>query len=255
MKKQLLFIGVILSCLFFSCKKDSTPSPPPPPPPIDSFLLHPPPVHDSLSIPLTTGTWWKYQRIDSIFTPSFPPFPSKYIYDSSIEQITVIGKTSIVESATSYTPSLRTRYDTVQSIMLEVKNLTKGTVDTLHAFYYINYFFISPANPNFFDISIKVPLVEGISVGFQPISLMRDNIKVNTNTVYTAFNKTFDGCYYTEDFSSTCCSEYINHNVTTYLKPNVGFVYWSVEHSDFSHYGFGTINWGYRRLIDYHIEP
>lgn len=242
-------------CLLFSCKKDSNSSQPPPPV-VDSFLLHPPPVTDSLPIPLTIGTWWEYQRIDSMGDYSSISLWKLQQPDSSIEQITVIGKNSIVESVTNKT-DYRTRYDTIGTYLLELKNLTKGTLDTLNAFYYLKYFYFIPKNSDFFDISIKVPFIEGKSGGFQPILIMGDSIKVISNTSFNVFNKIYDGCYYTEDFlfNGGGGGALINHNVTTYLKPKVGFVYWSVVHEFHSHYGYGSKNWGYRRLIDYHIAP
>ena len=66
-------------------------------------------------IPLTKGNFWKYQRIDTGYV-SIPPY---YRSDTSIELVTYTGDTMI-----------RTIDPVNKLYILEVKNLTKGTVDT-----------------------------------------------------------------------------------------------------------------------------
>ena len=248
-------------CLLFSCKKDNPPPPPPPPPPIDSFLLHPPPVLDSLPIPLTIGTWWKYQRNDSSY--NYPCYNCvEYNYtnnytkrDSSIELVTVIGKTTIVDSAQETISPWRKRYDTVESFMLEVKNLTKGTLDTIHAYYY-NAQFIIKSNKDFFELFIHVPISEGTHIGKIPNDTNTDSLNVIKNTSVIVLNQIFDNCIYYYDISVPIFGAYMYGNhLTTYLKPGVGFVYWEYYSGSSNHYGFIDDNWYYRRLIDYHIAP
>jgi hypothetical protein len=256
MKKLFLFIGVIMLCIIFSCKKDSPP--PPPPQPVDSFLLHPPPVLDSLPIPLTIGTWWKYQRIDSstsYFNQCYcvPPVS----IDSCIELITVIGKTTIVDTVQENRIFFRNRFDTIESFMLEVKNLTNATLDTIHAFYYNAQFFIKP-NKDIFRLIMHLPIAEGTQIVKTPMPYPNylDSINVIKNSSVNVLNQKFDNCIYYSEFYSlyTGANSYGNH-LTTYLKPGIGFVYWEYFNGSGNHYGFEDDSWYYRRLIDYHIAP
>ena len=254
MKKLFLFIGVIILCFLFACKKDNPPSPPPPPPPIDSFLLHPPPVLDSLPIPLTIGTWWKYQRIDSSFSdPCY--FNCGTSHDSSTELISVIGKTPIVDSAVDTHSPLRTRYDTVESFLLEVKNLTKGTLDTVHAYYYNASFFIKP-HKDAFNMFIYLPILEGKIVAKVDPSATWDSTSVIKNLSVNVLNQNFDNCiYYNYNnyyFAGSYAEQYY---LKMYLKPGIGFVDW--EYFDYwvSHYGNNTYGFYNRKLIDYYIAP
>lgn len=156
MKNLFLFIGVILSFLFYSCKKDSTPTPTPPPP------------IDSLPIPITIGTWWNYQRIDSVDLPLYAGSnynPIHYI-DTSIEIITVIGKAPYEDLANNISK--------VESILMQVQNLTKGTLDTIYAFYFnpdtYNTYFMIQSNKDNLNLLIKIPLVEGTNRLLKPIT-------------------------------------------------------------------------------------
>jgi hypothetical protein len=222
MKKLFLFIGVIIWCLNFSCKKDS-------PPPLPT-----------LPIPLTIGTWWKYQRIDSSEHRSGFGTYIKDI-DSSIELISVIGKSPFKD--------IYQNNSTVESFMLEVKNLTKGTLDTIHAFYDSTAFYIVP-NKDSFELNFNLPLLEGTRQNTNG-----GRIYQNKNASVYLLNKTFDSCYYNEYSYSAGGNYNVGIGLKTYLKPNVGFVYWEYIYSLYSHYGFGDTRWYYRRLIDYHIVP
>ena len=252
MKKLFLFIGVIIWVLLFSCKKDSPP--PPPPPPIDSFLLHPPPVTDSLPIPLTIGTWWKYQRVDS--SNSYGPFGYNWKNnDSSIELITVIGKTPFVDVYYEFINNIeRKRYDTVNAFMLEVKNLTKGTLDTIHAFYNNAFFYIIPNTDTFYLYKQVQPLEGTLQYYIHHIPIS-GNTKVVNNSSVSVLNMIFDNCIYTVDtFSYNAGNRGNGTTLKNYLKPSVGFVYW--EYVDYWYYYYDTnTRWYYRRLIDYHIAP
>ena len=117
--------------------------------------------------------------------------------DSSIELIAVIGKVPIVDTAYEVKNNTitRTRFDTVNAFMLEEKNLTKGTVDTIYIYYYNAAIWI-------FSFNIKVPLIEGTQNIYGQGSYSSTNI-VNKNTSVIIFNKTYDNCIYYEDsFSS-----------------------------------------------------
>jgi hypothetical protein len=254
MKNLFLFIGVILYCLFFSCKKDSTSTQiqaPPPPPVVDSFLLHPPPVLDSLPISFTAGSWWKYQRIDSGFgTDQYHSICCVSHYDSTIELITAIGNTIHVDSVfdNSKIP-FRKRYDTVNAFMLEVKNLTNGNVDTNYVFYY-NAFFIIYAKIGF-NILIKVPLVSGTQVIGIPNGY--HSYFVDKNSWITVLDKLFDNCIQCkDDFKSGWPYQTFGSN-NFYLKQSVGIVYWENLTGHGDQYSGTSSSWGFRRLIDSHI--
>jgi hypothetical protein len=256
MKKLFLFIGVIMLCLLFSCKKDNPP--PPPPPPIDSFLLHPPPVLDSLPIPLTIGTWWKYQRIDSTFYKNQPLDGSHLRYiDSSIELITVIGESPIVDSVQETVGPWRKRYDTVKSFMLEVKNLTKGSLDTIHAYYY-NASFLIKSKKDTFNLFIYLPVLEGKAVAkaYNPSASSRDTTILNKNISVKVLDQNFDNCiYYYYDYSIFLGPYSESATIITYLKSGIGFVDWEHFYTYYSHYGYSISRLFYRRLIDYHVAP
>jgi hypothetical protein len=222
MKKLFLFIGVIMLCLLFSCKKDS------PPPP-------------SFPITLSIGTWWKYQRNDSSLNVGSKNGPYIKNIDSSIELITVIGKSPFID--------IYQNNSTVESYILEVKNQTKGTLDTIHAFYDSTAFYIVP-NKDSFELNFKLPLVEGTRQNPNG-----GNVNQNKNASVYVLNKTFDSCYYNEYSYSAGGNNSVGIGLKTYLKPNVGFVYWEYIYSLYSHYGWGDTRWYYRRLIDYHIAP
>jgi hypothetical protein len=249
MKKLFLFSGVIISCLLFSCKKDTsssqTPPPPPPPPPIDSFLLHPPSVLDSLPIPFTTGSWWKYHRVDSSLGGN-PVCCVLKMIDSSIELLTVIGKAPFVVAAYEIKNNIinRTRYDTVNAFMLEMKNLTKGTLDTIYSFYYYSSLRI-------FNFSITVPIIEGTKKYYSPYE--STNILLQ-NTSVNVFDKTFVNCIYNESSYSAGWPSGTNEIKNIFLKPGIGCVYSRTEEGKYSQYERAS-KWYVRRILDYYIAP
>ncbi|MEI8075349.1 MAG: hypothetical protein WCH78_11425 [Bacteroidota bacterium] len=243
----------MILCFLFSCKKEI--APPPPPPTIDSFLLHPPPVLDSLPLPLTTGTWWKYQRLDSSVGYLTPHF------DSSIELISVIGKTPYVIPVVNNTNNIiRYRYDTVFAFMLEVKNLTKGTLDTNYAVYYDSSFNVyKMKNTDNLYLTLRLPQFETKLASGSIIILPFYVLNIYTvvkSAVVSVNNKVFNGCIYTEVSGTHFYSSvdtWVYHS-TTFLKPAIGFVYWSFQSEYHSQYPSNN-NWSVRRLIDYHVEP
>jgi len=169
--------------------------------------------------------------------------------DSSIELIAVIGKVPIVDTAYEVKNNTitRTRFDTVNAFMLEEKNLTKGTVDTIYIYYYNAAIWI-------FSFNIKVPLIEGTQNIYGQGSYSSTNI-VNKNTSVIIFNKTYDNCIYYEDSFSSGWPSGINGIKNIYLKPGVGIVDWQIKKGSFNQYSGTDSKWVIRRLIDYHIAP
>jgi hypothetical protein len=191
-------------------------------------MLHPPPVLDSLPIPFTTGSWWKYQRLDSSLGGN-PVCCVLKMIDSSIELITVIGKAPYVVTAYEIKNNIinRSRYDTVNAFMLEMKNLTKGTLDTIYSYFYNSALSI-------FNFSIIVPIVEGTKKyyysSFESTDFVMKNVSVNV------FDKTFDNCIYNEESFSggSPIRDYGIKNI--YLKTSIGCVYSRVEQGSYSQY-------------------
>jgi hypothetical protein len=145
----------------------------------------------------------------------------------------------------------RTRYDTVSAYMLEVKNLTKGTLDTNYASYYNSYFGISPYGS--IGISIKVPLIEGTQYGS---NAYWEVITVNKDTSVNVLNKIFNNCIHYHDFYSIGLPDSKDYYQNIYLKPGVGIVHWEREFQQNCRACWGP-NYQFftRRLIDYHIAP
>jgi hypothetical protein len=137
--------------------------------------------------------------------------------------------------------------------MLEVKNLTKGTLDTIHAFYYNSSFFIEP-HIDAFRLYIKVPIIEGAYLNTNP-NYPYQKTNAIKNLSVSILNKIFDNCIYFEDLSESGGSEYIVHQIKTYIQPGLGIVDWEYYDLWASHYGYGDKGWYYRRLIDFHIAP
>ena len=225
MKKLFLFIGVIILCLLFSCKKDSS-------------------QPSTIPIPFTKGTWWKYQRIQKLETYNNPcsGCNNTSSSDSSIELITVIGKSPFFDSIT------------VEAFVLEVKNLTKGTLDTIHAYYRNDFFYMWPIKDEF-GLMIYMPLFEGYSSTI-PNQSSHDVAYVINNISINVFNQNFDNCINYFNSNSSFYGAYSSSmKINTYLKSGIGFVYWEKSNSYTWHYGNGNSGSYYRRLIDYHIEP
>ena len=257
--KKLFFFGVFMNCLLFSCKKDNSNSQtPPPPPPIDSFLLHPPPVLDSIQFPLTIGTWWKYQRIDSSFTVLINY--GLHQTDSSTEIISVIGKTPYIIAVEEFKNlKFRYRYDTLVSFILEINNTTKGTLDTNYVMYYNSSFNIFPnkkTNPQLPYMSIMTPQLEGekFIYGGLYYKYYISNAVLKDSTV-SVLGKQYSSCIYTGIHGATDNVNGWSNSSTCFLKQGIGFVNWKIALNLFSHYGSNSEFWYYRRLIDYHIAP
>jgi len=256
MRKIFLLVVAMISYVLFSCKKENitnTLSLNPRIVRIDSFLLHPTPVLDSLPIPFTTGTWWKYQRNDSATGtgPGFTICCTLISFDSSIEQLTVIGKAQYVFKVNEIKNNLitRTRFDTVSAFSLELKNLTKGTIDTDYAIYYNASFLITD---KFFNFSINLPVVEGIKYGDK--GFFEENI-IKKDTSIIVSNRNFENCIFSYYYAWWGTPDRISHINYNLFKPTVGIVYCKYIDDNFNHYAGSNISWHIRKIIDYHIEP
>ena len=235
MKKHFFFTGAIVSCLLFSCNKNGG---------------TPKPTIDSLSIPLNIGTWWKYQRNDTSrgADGSRPVCCSLLFIDSSIEQITVIGKTQYIDTIADITNSI-IRFDKVNAFMLDVKNLTKGTVDTNYFFYNNDTFKIKGKTYSF---AIKLPLVDGQQYNFGP-NVFEETYIVKKDTSMIVLNNRFDHSIFYEYVSSIGSPDKDTKGKCIFLNPNVGFVYWKVSYGHINHYNGSNDIWFDRKLIDYHL--
>ena len=230
MKKLLLFLGVGFSIIFIACKKENASNQ-------NTDTIQ------SLPIPLTTGTWWKYQRVDSIFTPGY--YQSTTL-DTSIETITVIGKGPFTEVNFNINRS--------ESFLLEVRNITKNRLDTIHAFYDSSSFYIVPHKDTFFLFN-NIPLIEGASKNAYNYYPRLGFSQVNKNMTVSLFNKTYDNCiFYFDSLDQFAGNRGIGHELKTYLKPCLGFVDW--KYKEFGYYDGPLVTRTYRRrLMDYYIAP
>jgi len=128
---------------------------------------------DSLAIPLRTGTWWKYQRNDSSqgTDANHPVCCILKFKEESFELVTVLNQTQYLDTSfDAITNSVR--YDKVNSIMLEVKNTTKGTVDTNFLFYNNDTLKIKG---RFYTYAIKVPMIDGQKYKFGDYAYTESN--------------------------------------------------------------------------------
>jgi hypothetical protein len=137
-----------------------------------------------------------------------------------------------------------------------VKNITKGTLDTIYACYSNAYYMIR-SNKDNFNLLIKMPLVEGTNRLFKPLTgYDYDDFTFHKNSSVTVLNNTFDSCNYTEDFQYYYGLHKSNdYHVTTFLKPSIGFVYWEVLDVLYADHAAPYTRKHYRRLIDYKIAP
>lgn len=230
MKKLLLFFGVSFCIIFIACKKENGSNP-------NTDTIQ------TLPIPLTTGTWWKYQRVDSTFNPGY--FQSTTM-DTSIEIITVIGKAAFTEANYGFNRS--------ESFLLEVRNITKKSLDTIHAFYDSSTFYIVPHKDTFFLFS-NMPLMEGVSKNVYNFYPKMGFGQVNKNVTVSLFNKTYDNCiFYFDSLDQFSGNRGYGHELKTYLKPGVGYVDWKYKEFGF-YYGALATRTYRRRLMDYYIAP
>lgn len=235
---------IFLYCFVLSCKKDSAPISEPPPA-IDSFLLHPPPVYDSLPFPIKIGNWWKYQRFDSVgYYSNISTW--RATTSNCVELITVIAKQPYVFHNYS---GVKSRFDTIPSYVFTTKNLTTGVVDTGYLLYY-NAAFMCFSKKQSLKFYIKVPIIEGQDSNDRATNFNQ------TNRTITVLNKTYDRCLNTERYYTAVPSPdgYSNHFIT-YLKPGIGVVDWKYDETISSHYLSVNKYYYYRMLIDYHLAP
>lgn len=210
------------------------------------------PKIDSIPFPLKVGTWWKYKRADTTGYNIYA-YPTnvylKITVDSSIEIITVVGKTSLTDS--------------VEAALLQVKNLTSGKTDTSYAFYYLSNFIVSENRPtdissyavNYYlkknDMRFRLPLREG-AYRIAP----SDTIYLKKDTTATVLNRKFPPSIFTferlYDFQGANSFQY---GSDSFWGNNIGFLYWRASFKSHSHYGYHTDTWYVRRIMDYYIAP
>ena len=208
---------------------------------------------DSLPFPLTMGTWWKYQRVDTATSGSVLG-PNKPITDSSTEIITLIGKIKITDS--------------VQGFMMEVRNLSKNKKDTNYLFYYRSNCIVTNSFPpditqyadsNFlagFDLRFRLPLREGKYSIYNIYRNPFDSVVIKKDTTLSVLNKIYPNCSYQwEDYSLYGGAFSNSASATSVLIKNIGFAYWQTGAGNSNHYGLYTNNWFVRRLLDYYIAP
>ena len=235
MKKFYLIIGVVFCCILFSCKKESTTSTTDP-------IIDPVPTipkWDSLPFPLTKGTWWKYQRYDSSLTTTVGLYSAKY--DSSIELITVIGLTKIAA------------LNNQDAVLLEIKNLTKGTLDSNYAYYYNARFTIKSANLFTKYVNLRLPQKNGLLM-YYDTSVQYSSLYVNTDTSVVVKNTVYNNCVYTNEFEYWNWPNIFVFQSIDLMKPKLGFVYWYMQSEQKSHY-VSSNTWAVRKLLDYNIMP
>ena len=237
MKLVFLFLGF----LFFlsSCSKDSP----------NTVLPQ------RLPFPLTIGTWWKYKRADTtgdkFFSLIYPPF-----FDSSIEIITVIGKTKFTDS--------------VDAAILETKNITKNKLDTAYAFYYRSNFIVTSKYPvninsyadkkylNAYDMRFRLPLADGKTIvpgNCTNCYGVYDSLFIKKDTTAVVLNRSFVNSTYTYEYTYQEGPFAQIHISESFFKNNLGFVLWKASYNRGSHYGNDAPSWYVRRIIDYYIAP
>jgi hypothetical protein len=147
----------------------------------------------------------------------------------------------------------RTRYDTVNAFMLELKNLTKGRVDTNFAFYYNAHFVIKSARLDTTFVNLKLPQSEG-KFPYYDNYYEYSELYVKKDTAITVNNIIQDNCTYTYDYTLKGWPNSFIYKSKTFMKPNVGFIFWYMQSNQTDHYVKIDV-WSVRRLIDYHIAP
>jgi hypothetical protein len=182
--------------------------------------------------------------------------------DSTTELITVIGKTPYFNVVYDLSKiPYRVRYDTVNAFMLEVKNLTKGTLDTNYAEYYnstfsiFSYKTLGGPYPYFTLMLPQVDGGKGYGDGFVPFYNFYYYNYVKKDTAVSVFDNLISSCNYTYSSGADNNINALINITNSFLKPKVGFVQWKIYLNQSSHYGETNTYWYYRRLIDYHIAP
>lgn len=250
MKRKLPILTLLLICILASCSKNAPISG------IDTNTGLPPkdslPKKDSLPFPLTVGTWWKYQRLDTSVI-YMGATGSHVIFDSSYEMITVTGKTKLSDSVTA--------------AVLEVKNLSKSKTSLCYAFYYRNNFIISDYLPTAtslsyydtavhlknYDMRFRLPLKDGKTIMSE---YSYDSIYTRKDTAVTVLNKLYLNTSYTYEMQSNFYGAYGSGGRSkSLIGKNIGFLYWSASFYSVNHYGIGSEDWYTRRLMDYYIAP
>ncbi len=261
MKTCFLFSWGIIMCFCIACSKNGTLNNSSSR--TDSITVPVTPLNttvkiDSLPFPLTMGTWWKYQRTDTIISGSVlgPTAPKT---DTSTEIITLIGKIKITDS--------------VQGVMMEVRNLSKNKKDTNYLYYYRTNLIVAtnfPQNISLYaenkfllgnELRFRLPLLEGKysitnNTDYGYCSCLYDTVVIKKDTTITILNKTYPNTTYAwENFSQFGGAFSSSANSKSVRINNIGFAYWQVGSGTSNHYGVFSNGWFVRRLLDYYIAP
>jgi hypothetical protein len=247
----------------------------------DPALNSPSPIPDGLSFPVTKNSYWEYQRIDSFSIPYIQAnntLSNYIIADTSKELLTLIGDTLI----TTIDPIDHPR----KLLVIEIRNLTKNTLDTAYINYttlnfaiYMhrvvevdNYFFspIPPINPT---LIIYYPIFTKLQTISLPITNAYKDARLQSlNSYNTSFstkdtsiivnNQTYNNCAYLEhiqvarSFAASGAGGF-SQRYYSYNKPGIGIVfdYFTPEISQGSAFDkYLGRKWTVRRLINYNIK-
>jgi len=228
---------------------------------------------DGLQFPLKTGSWWKYQRIDTILSYHIATPVIKT--DTSLETITVIGDTLL----TDIDPTNRLT-------VLEIKNTTKNTTDTNYISVtatrfslYGHQFSITSSSYSdplpFFKgpdeyrswiryVSFSLPVATS-SITMDSMRkkspLFMDTVFIKKDTTLSVLNTSFVNCIYVyrDSYSTSFAPSgvgggYYSHQ--SFIKPNAGFVFVKQEpmvSSGIVYNTYSLATWFTRRLVSFSI--
>lgn len=265
---KLIFGGLLL--FQFSCSKSDNTIPQGP------TINSPSPIPDGLSFPVTQGSYWEYQRIDTSEVYYGSPIPGNFLYfkaDTTKEVMTLVGDTLITE------------IDPIKRLLnLQIKNLTNGNVDTILvlyttdriAFYSRNTYgggsaYFVPNPPYGVGVSTNFSIWAKHETIYFPIT----NFYIPSNNRYTVDTtfiikdtsistpaNTFNNCIYAEyvhshaSFAASGVGGYSQWGYT-FLKPGVGIILQHIlpissQGTAFDRFYFRT--WTVRRLVNYKIN-
>jgi hypothetical protein len=265
---KLIFGGLLL--FQFSCSKSDSTNPSGP------TINSPSPIPDGLSFPVTQGSYWEYQRIDS-FTTNYVYNVTMNLYtkaDTSRELITLVGD----DLVSSIDPTKRV-------LFLEVKNLTNGSIDTNYVLYTVDrlaffkhdiserdnsyYSPVPPFSPNLTiyynswakQQTIPLPVRDFyVAPANQPISVDTTYTLKDTSIVVagTTYNSCVFADYYNR-YASFAASGVGGHSQRDYsfYKPGIGIVfeYFTPTYSQGTAFDkFHGSKWTVRRLVSYKIK-
>lgn len=230
-------------------------------------------VPDGLQFPLKIGSFWKYQRIDTII--SYHTATPVIKTDTSFETITIIGDTLLIAiDATS------------RLTVLQIKNTTKNTTDTNYISVTANRFslyghqftitsrayndpipgFKGPDESKLWVMYVSFSLpVAASSITMDsmrkksPLGL--DTVFIKKDSTLSVLNTVFLNCVYADRESYTTSFAPSgagggSYSHQSFIKPNAGFVFVKQEPMAFSGDVFNTYTlatWFTRRLVSFSI--